>query len=143
MQNQQHALLVQLPYPPRRSGRVAGNAPENYAEDELFRSAGLDRLDLMLAPRRCSARTHFDAQKLAILRAACVREAGEVDPDAVEGELVRMDAAGRGVRVQGGRIYDSQFGVTCHWCRQKTLEDHVTCTAEGCGGGRKLPVSFW
>lgn len=51
--------------------------------------------------------------------------------------------SGKGVRVQGGRVYDSKFGVTCHWCRQKTLEDHVTCTRPNCGGGRRLPTSFW
>ncbi len=47
-----------------------------------------------------------------------------------------------GVRRQGGRIYDSENGVTCHWCRQKTLEDHVVCTSDNCSGGSKLPVSF-
>ena len=47
-----------------------------------------------------------------------------------------------GVRRQGGRIYDSENGVTCHWCRQKTLEDHVVCTSDDCSGGAKLPVSF-
>jgi len=50
--------------------------------------------------------------------------------------------SGKGVRIQGGKVYDSALGVTCHWCRQKTLEDHVTCTRDGCGGGRRLPVSF-
>ena len=29
-------------------------------------------------------------------------------------------------RQQGGRVYDSKYGVTCHWCRQKTLEEHVS-----------------
>ena len=47
-----------------------------------------------------------------------------------------------GVRRQGGRIYDSENGVTCHWCRQKTLEDHVVCSSDECSGGSKLPVSF-
>jgi RNase P subunit RPR2 len=28
-------------------------------------------------------------------------------------------------------------------CRQKTLEDHVTCTNECCGNGRRMPLSFW
>lgn len=32
-----------------------------------------------------------------------------------------------GRRIQGGRIYDSAFGLTCHWCRQKTVEPHVKC----------------
>ena len=44
---------------------------------------------------------------------------------------------------QGGRVYDSKYGVTCHWCRQKTLEEHVTCTHPSCGEGRRLAVSFW
>ena len=51
--------------------------------------------------------------------------------------------SGRGVRWQGGRIYDSKYGVTCHWCRQKTLEDHVTCTHPNCGSGKRMPTSFW
>ena len=44
---------------------------------------------------------------------------------------------------QGGRVYDSKYGVTCHWCRQKTLEEHVTCSHPDCGDGRRLAVSFW
>lgn len=49
------------------------------------------------------------------------------------------------------RIYDSVDGVTCHCCRQKTVETHVGCTSEGCGdsrggskknGRRALPNSF-
>ncbi|KAF8071208.1 Cdca7l [Scenedesmus sp. PABB004] len=52
--------------------------------------------------------------------------------------------SGRGVRIQGGRVYDSKHGVTCHWCRQKTLEEHVTCTNPNCGGGggKRMPRSF-
>jgi len=44
---------------------------------------------------------------------------------------------------QGGKVYDSKYGVTCHWCRQKTLEDHVTCTNQGCGKGKRLATTFW
>ena len=43
--------------------------------------------------------------------------------------------------VQGGKVYDSKYGVTCHWCRQKTLCESVTCTAPTCGH-RRMPVSF-
>ncbi|KAK9066908.1 hypothetical protein SSX86_014232 [Deinandra increscens subsp. villosa] len=32
-----------------------------------------------------------------------------------------------GVRVIGGRIYDSQNGTTCHQCRQKTYAVYVNC----------------
>ena len=38
-------------------------------------------------------------------------------------------------------MYDSEKGVTCHWCRQKTVETHVTCVGEACSGAR-LPVAF-
>jgi hypothetical protein len=38
-------------------------------------------------------------------------------------------------------VYDSKFGVTCHWCRQKTLAESVTCTAPSCGA-RRMPISF-
>ncbi|KAL4448632.1 hypothetical protein ABPG75_005851 [Micractinium tetrahymenae] len=34
-----------------------------------------------------------------------------------------------GVRVQGGRVYDSEKGTTCHQCRQKTVEVKAKCTA--------------
>ncbi|KAI8468001.1 MAG: zinc-finger domain of monoamine-oxidase A repressor R1-domain-containing protein [Monoraphidium minutum] len=64
------------------------------------------------------------------------------------GKKARKDAksrgpkdSGKGVRVQGGRVYDSKFGVTCHWCRQKTLEAHVTCTHPKCRKN-KMPYSF-
>ena len=40
-------------------------------------------------------------------------------------------------------MYDSKYGVTCHWCRQKTLEDHVTCTNSTCGKGKRLATTFW
>ncbi|KAK9813834.1 hypothetical protein WJX73_001007 [Symbiochloris irregularis] len=33
-----------------------------------------------------------------------------------------------GVRVQGGRIYDSETGTTCHQCRQKTVEVKGKCS---------------
>ena len=42
----------------------------------------------------------------------------------------------------GARVYDSELGVTCHWCRQKTVETHVFCTAEGGGKGRSAPLAF-
>ena len=32
----------------------------------------------------------------------------------------------------GNRLYDSQLGVTCHWCRQKTVEVHAICTRREC-----------
>jgi hypothetical protein len=32
--------------------------------------------------------------------------------------------------------------VSCR-CRQKTLEEHVTCTNPDCGKGRRMPLSFW
>ncbi|CAG8550555.1 9157_t:CDS:2 [Ambispora leptoticha] len=35
-----------------------------------------------------------------------------------------------GRRIQGGRIYDSELGTTCHQCRQKTIEEKIRCTNE-------------
>ncbi|XP_047312782.1 uncharacterized protein LOC124916092 [Impatiens glandulifera] len=35
-----------------------------------------------------------------------------------------------GVRVVGGRIYDSQNGKTCHQCRQKTMDIMASCKNE-------------
>jgi cell division cycle-associated protein 7 len=49
--------------------------------------------------------------------------------------------APRAVFSVGGRVYDSELGVTCHWCRQKTVETHVTCMGAGCSGAR-LPLAF-
>lgn len=105
------------------------------------------------------------------------KEQGDAADRAARGPI----DSGKGVRIQGGRVYgaqhaglhlachvlrvsrcpsawllsalrlwcalvcpfaDSKFGVTCHWCRQKTLEDHVTCSNPGCGGGRRIPTSF-
>ncbi|KAK2076518.1 hypothetical protein QBZ16_001044 [Prototheca wickerhamii] len=37
--------------------------------------------------------------------------------------------ANPGVRQQGGRIYDSENGTTCHQCRQKTIEIKAKCTS--------------
>ena len=28
-------------------------------------------------------------------------------------------------------------------CRQKTLEDHVSCSHPNCGKGKRMPTSFW
>ena len=38
-----------------------------------------------------------------------------------------------GIRHQGGRIYDSEHGTTCHQCRQKTIEVKAPCKSAGCG----------
>lgn len=59
--------------------------------------------------------------------------------------------------LQGGRVYDSKYGVTCHWCRQKTLEEHVSarlplalppllcCSGlqEACETWRRGPNMLW
>lgn len=99
----------------RRSRRLSG-AKMNLDEDAMFREKGLGGPQLLRVPAR-----------RGMSAGGC--------PES------RYDS-GLGVRRQGGRIYDSKNGVTCHWCRQKTLEDHVVCTSEDCGGGKTLPVSF-
>lgn len=70
-------------------------------------------------------------------------EAGEEGGDAGDDAKKRgPQDSGKGVRIQGGKVYDSTFGVTCHWCRQKTLEDHVICSHPGCGKGKRMPTTF-
>ena len=56
--------------------------------------------------------------------------------------------------VVGRRVYDSELGVTCHWCRQKTTDPRVRCVLKSCAesasrgkDGRavvkdRLPVAF-
>ncbi len=84
------------------------------------------------APRR--ARTHPCAEE----------EEEEEDGDKKSKKKGRGNVdSGKGVRLQGGRVYDSKFGITCHWCRQKTLEEHVTCTHPNCGKGKRLATTFW
>jgi hypothetical protein len=115
--------------PSRRSGRIQGQPPESLAEDELWRRIGMsDHLDLILPTRR--RRTTLDPKRLHDLQARR-RSTGTGGVD-----------SGLGVRVQGGRVYDSRYGVTCHWCRQKTLEAHIECTSQTCGGGSRLRVAF-
>ena len=53
------------------------------------------------------------------------------------GQITRPRCQHPGRRLIGTRVYDSILGVTCHWCRQKTVEDHVRCcecTVTFCGG---------
>ena len=38
--------------------------------------------------------------------------------------------SGKGVRIQGGKVYDSASGVTCHWCRRET-ERKKCCQLSG------------
>ena len=99
----------------RRSGRerVAINYAEKYGLD--------DEEDVAAARRRGAAASGRKKPKLA--------------------QLTDGDFARRRFSV-GARVYDSELGVTCHWCRQKTVETHVFCTAEACGKGRRAPLAF-
>ena len=112
----------------RRSSRVDG-AMMSYNEEDKFRELGIG----LLPRRHPSYRSlNLTPEELEALRHKIKSDGsrrGGVD-------------SGKGVRVQGGRVYDSALGVTCHWCRQKTLEDHVECTSEDCGNGSRLPVAF-
>ncbi|XP_057824788.1 uncharacterized protein LOC131036819 [Cryptomeria japonica] len=45
-----------------------------------------------------------------------------------------------GVRVIGGRVYDSENGKTCHQCRQKTLEFMASC--RNVKGGKTCTMNF-
>ncbi|CAL8468960.1 g8501 [Coccomyxa elongata] len=42
-------------------------------------------------------------------------------------KAVKKRTTDPGIRVQGGRIYDSKTGTTCHQCRQKTVEVKAKC----------------
>ncbi|EOA34874.1 hypothetical protein CARUB_v10022456mg [Capsella rubella] len=48
---------------------------------------------------------------------------------AVKGEKTSKRTTNPGVRVIGGRIYDSSNGKTCHQCRQKTMDFVASCKA--------------
>ena len=98
----------------RRSGRerVAINYAEKY---------GLDDDDDVAAARRRVVSSTRKKQKL--------------------GSMSDGDFARRRFSV-GARVYDSELGVTCHWCRQKTVETHVFCTAEACAERRSAPLAF-
>eukprot|EP00250_Pteridium_aquilinum_P016636 c23209_g1_i1 orf=98-2620(+) len=58
-------------------------------------------------------------------RAADPPEEGHV----AEGGTAVKRRKGLGVRVIGGRIYDSENGKTCHQCRQKTVDFMAPCKA--------------
>ena len=80
-----------------------------------------------------------DEEDVAAARAA---RRGGVRPKETEiGAVDRRRLRARRFSV-GARVYDSELGVTCHWCRQKTVETHVFCTAEACGKGRRAPLAF-
>lgn len=128
--------------PVRRSGRLQGADPETLDEDEIFRKMGIDRLDLVVPSRR--RKVNVDPTQLSSIRAKRVStiDGKSTDKDGSNPPSISVYDSGLGVRIQGGRVYDSKYGETCHWCRQKTLEEHVQCTNENCGGGNRLPVAF-
>eukprot|EP00775_Hariotina_reticulata_P001683 gene1683-2027_t len=118
----------------RRSGRERKEV--NYAEfDRASKGEGPARppVDYTERIKACTL-TSEEAEKLRVEMESKKGRAG--------GKARGPIDSGKGVRIQGGRVYDSKHGVTCHWCRQKTLEDHVTCTNSNCGNGRRMPLSF-
>ncbi|KAF9618267.1 hypothetical protein IFM89_000902 [Coptis chinensis] len=54
--------------------------------------------------------------------------------------LPRKRTKSPGVRVIGGRIYDSQNGKTCHQCRQKTMDFVAACKGER--GNKACTIKF-
>jgi hypothetical protein len=65
----------------------------------------------------------------------CPNKCPKLESSAVD-EIKKPRNRNPGRRVQGGRLYDSVLGQTCHWCRQKTVELHVKCrdcTIRFCG----------
>eukprot|EP00250_Pteridium_aquilinum_P001638 c11833_g3_i1 orf=1-684(-) len=68
---------------------------------------------------------------------AATHDSSESSDDNSAAVVPRARCSRPGRRLIGGRIYDSVLGVTCHWCRQKTVEDHVFCchcNIAFCGG---------
>ena len=91
----------------------------------------------MGSPITIASRSTPAAQPLACTRAR------RSTPPKPRAKLLALDGSVVRRRFSvGARVYDSELGVTCHWCRQKTVEAHVACTHPNCGGGRKAPVNF-
>ena len=75
----------------------------------------------------------------AFITPTCAGSSTDDDPSYTENATItsRRRSSHVGRRIIRGRVYDSQNGVTCHWCRQKTVEDHVhcgLCSIFFCGG---------
>ncbi|GLI70721.1 hypothetical protein VaNZ11_015745 [Volvox africanus] len=125
------------PVEPRRSTRE--RTQKTYNEDAMFeaimprnsRGSGGVKRPLELTAEEVEALT-------VAAKEARIHGAGR---GASKGPRGPRDS-GKGVRRQGGQVYDSSSGVTCHWCRQKTITLKVTCTNPLCGGGNRMPLSF-
>ncbi|KAI3426127.1 hypothetical protein D9Q98_008506 [Chlorella vulgaris] len=55
--------------------------------------------------------------------------AGAVDAQLADAPAKKKRNNNPGIRVQGGRVYDSENGTTCHQCRQKTAEIKAKCSS--------------
>ena len=120
-----------VPAPPRK------RCVKAFVPEEARRRSTRERVEVNYAERY--GLEHGDDDDL---NAARVRNRA-INKSKPRARLVSM-SDGDHARVRysvGRRVYDSELGTTCHWCRQKTVETHVTCTADGCGRGR-MPVSF-
>jgi len=56
------------------------------------------------------------------------RSLAQVSEEDVQKDIQKMEKTQR--HFTGGRVYDSVEGVTCHQCRQKTLDEKSTCVNE-------------
>ncbi|XP_010470704.1 PREDICTED: uncharacterized protein LOC104750585 [Camelina sativa] len=59
---------------------------------------------------------------------------------AIKGEKQSRRTTNPGVRVIGGRIYDSSNGKTCHQCRQKTMDFVASC--KGMKKDKQCTINF-
>mmetsp|Transcript_21905 Transcript_21905/g.30622 ORF Transcript_21905/g.30622 Transcript_21905/m.30622 type:complete len:285 (+) Transcript_21905:78-932(+) len=68
-------------------------------------------------------------------RSPRLSKSNDPDDDASSSEVIELpddiDQVEKGRKVWGGRIYDSVNGVTCHQCRQKTIDEKTVCANEG------------
>eukprot|EP01025_Chloroclados_australasicus_P028995 TRINITY_DN2879_c1_g2_i1.p1 TRINITY_DN2879_c1_g2~~TRINITY_DN2879_c1_g2_i1.p1 ORF type:complete len:321 (-),score=33.00 TRINITY_DN2879_c1_g2_i1:2776-3678(-) len=133
--------------PSRRSRRLEGKEAPKYNMDRIF---ALEELTLRSRRRNSSLGRHLDEaemtpEEVEELRQKWLSFEEENDGDESYTPSSKRSGAidsGKGRRVINGRVYDSRNGVTCHWCRQKTVEEKVTCTNENCRGGNNLRVSY-
>lgn len=64
----------------------------------------------------CSLYTHFAREPEPQSGMGEKANDASASPAALKSSRGPRDS-GKGVRVQGGKVYDSATGVTCHWCR--------------------------
>lgn len=119
----------------------SGEDNSTCSEDEAIKTARIGRVQYVMKKVKTKPRTKIKR------KARLVDWDGEVEDELCPNKCPKLEGSAvheikkprnrnPGRRVQGGRLYDSVLGQTCHWCRQKTVELHVKCrdcTIRFCG----------